>query len=891
MKNTDDNIEINSRFNLSNLRYIPWLILFISFFATYGFWQNDRQNISRELQADFNLYVSDVNRRIELGMYQNLHLLEGAQALFAASEIVTRDKFNIFHEKQKIEQEHRDIQAMGFSLVVPASTKDKHIRSVREEGFPEYSIKPAGERDVYTSIIYTYPFDRRNQQTFGYDMYSDSVTRRDTMARARDNNEAALSGKVKLLQEIDDQVQVGSILFLPIYKNGKPFDTITSRRKNLFGWAFMAFRMDNLMSGILGAQNNAIDIEIYDGSTVSKQTLMYDSDTRDTEAVEKQTSLFTSTTPIQISGRTWTSVISSRPDFDAQINKKSPILIAVTGSCISFLLAILAWLLVQGRTRALHAARVMTKDLRISEDLLRQNKLKAEQAIAEFSSYIEAIDQHALISVSDRSGNIVSANDKFCEMSGYSQEQLIGKNHSIVNSKAHPPEVFDDLWKTISSGQVWRGELCNVSKNGELYWVDGAISPLRDENNKITRYISVRFDITTRKLAEAQVNAAKDEAERANLAKSEFISSMSHELRTPLNAILGFSQLLEIQKDSLSPQQLSSVNNIYNAGNHLLELINEILDLAAVESDKLNLLIESFPLQNIIDECTILMSSLAEDNGIYIDYGECENCFVKADRLRLKQVLINFLSNAIKYNRPNGKVYLQYKHLNNDRLKISITDTGFGLDEEQLSHLFHAFDRAGAQFSDIEGTGIGLVLSKKLIETMGGTVGVTSKKGAGSTFWFEVNLAKETDSIQPKPDKIGEKMINNISSQNSESTVLYIEDNSDNLKLVDEILKLKSDYVFLPATDPRMGLAMAEKHLPSIILLDINLPGMDGYAVLEELKKNSKLNKIPVVAVSANAMNSDIEKALSAGFNDYVTKPINISKLLDTINSQINKSD
>lgn len=874
---------------LQYVRFLPWLILAITLLATFTLWQNSQQNIYTKLQADFKRYVSDVNHRIENRIQANQNILEGLQGLFAASSTVNRKEFYTYISRQGINPNLTGIQAVGFSLIIPKHQKNTHISSIRKEGFTDYTIKPAGERDIYTSIIFVEPLNNINKQAFGYDMYA-TPTLREAMYKAQDSNQSVLSRKLTLQADSNKKKQTRAYLFLPIYKNGSPINTVANRRANSVGWIYLSLNINILMKDVLGAQNTKIDIHLYDGKTISIPSLLHDFDYRQTLGIKRENPLFQNTTQLNISDHILTTVVTSLPDYDAQLYRGSSLLIAISGCFISILLTLLTWQLVQGREYAIRKAHKMTKDLRVNEKSLIASKYLAESSLSKLNSYISAIDQQALISVTDSKGTILSANTKFCTTSGYSEDELIGQQHNIVNSKTHSKEFFENLHKTISSGEVWRGEICNRAKNGDLYWVDGAISPLKDKNGKISRYVSVRFDITKRKLAAAQISAAKNEAERANAAKSEFLSSMSHELRTPLNAIIGYSQLLTLSPEAMSKDQLSSVDEIHHAGHHLLELINEVLDLSSIESGKVKLNIQALALSNIINECQLLISPLAEKKNIQIDYADFDNYFLTADPLRIKQILINLLSNAIKYNKPNGKVNLQYTILDSKQLRVSVTDTGHGLDEEQVSNLFIPFERVGAENSDIEGSGVGLVICKKLIEMMGGSIGVTSNKDSGSTFWFDIKALNKNEYTE-NTENSGVPPIESTENFNHKQTILYIEDNQANLDLVKRIISNKTDYNLITEKDPLMALTQIKNHMPDLILLDINLPTMDGFTILEEIKSSPELTKIPVIAVTAKAMFDDIQKGKDHGFDEYITKPIDIVKFLNTIITILNKKE
>lgn len=368
-----------------------------------------------------------------------------------------------------------------------------------------------------------------------------------------------------------------------------------------------------------------------------------------------------------------------------------------------------------------------------------------------------AINQHAIVSATDEHGTIVEVNDKFCSISGYSREELTGRNHNIVKSGIHPDSLYRDMWTTITGGSVWQGTVCNRKKDGGYYWVEATIVPILDEDGRPWRYISIRTDITALKMSEANLIAARDEAQAANQAKSLFLSNMSHELRTPLNAILGFGQLLEADP-TLTPDQFDSVQEMTHAGRHLLELVNEVLDLARIESGRMALTLGPIVLDDLVDECLSLTTPLAANRGIRFTLPAVSGRILQADRTRLKQALLNLLSNAVKYNSPGGEVRLEYEEPDERCIRIHVHDSGAGIAPEQVPELFQPFHRLGQELGEVEGTGIGLVITKRLIEAMGGRVGADSTLGEGSDFWLELPLDKgnmpEQDGGE-KPDTGG----------------------------------------------------------------------------------------------------------------------------------------
>ena len=378
----------------------------------------------------------------------------------------------------------------------------------------------------------------------------------------------------------------------------------------------------------------------------------------------------------------------------------------------------------------------------------------------------------------------------------------------------------------------------------------------------------------------AQLKASRDEAERANQAKSEFLSRMSHELRTPMNAILGFGQLLE-RAAHLPPANRGWVHEIVAAGKHLLELINDVLDLARVESGKFTVSPEPVALRPLIEECLTLLRPAAEAGGVRL-LEASRHCDVqmRADRTRLKQVLLNLLSNAVKYNRRQGSVdvvCVAERDAAVPTVCVRVSDTGAGLTPEQMARLFVPFERLQADQRRIEGTGIGLALSKRLVEAMDGEIGVVSAPGSGSTFWVRLPLAAGVVEAPPPDDDDAapsERM------PLAPIDVLCIEDNPANLRLIEGIFARQTSIRLLSALAPGLGLELARTHRPALILLDINLPDMDGYAVMQCLRENEATRQIPVLAISANAMPKDIERGKAAGFVAYMTKPIDVAELL-----------
>lgn len=445
----------------------------------------------------------------------------------------------------------------------------------------------------------------------------------------------------------------------------------------------------------------------------------------------------------------------------------------------------------------------------------------------------------------------------------------------------------------------WREEAA-TSREQEIH-TTATVQAASDDHMMMLQQANERLIITTIKAQELaeQLQATKDQlesaklmAEKANLAKSTFLSSMSHELRSPLNAILGFAQMLESDtRTPVTPPQKERTGQILKAGWYLLDLINDILDLAAIESGKLSSSHEPVSLVDVMIDCQAMIESQAHEHDIRVTFTHIGSpCFVYADRTRVKQVILNLLSNAIKYNRVGGTVVVDCSVISQERVRVSVTDTGAGLTPDKLEQLFQPFNRLGQEEGPEQGTGIGLVVTKQLIELMNGTIGVESTVGSGSIFWIELNMRAEhqhgIDAVAleaPVPPPAENNM--------RVSTLLYVEDNPANLMLVEQLIARRKDMRILSAGDAQLGIALARAHQPEIILMDINLPGISGIEALKILREDPLTQHIPVIALSANAMPHDISKALESGFFRYLTKPIKVDEFMETLDVALKLSE
>ena len=491
----------------------------------------------------------------------------------------------------------------------------------------------------------------------------------------------------------------------------------------------------------------------------------------------------------------------------------------------------------------------------------------------------------------DSSANMRIVNPSLAAMFSYDVDELIGQNVSrllpaefrdahdgyVKNSTIHAPTVFHKTRK-----------LQGRKKDGSLFPLELTVTPMIIGDDKF--FVGVMRDITAREEQQNQLIVAKEEAElskeraeEANKAKSEFLSRMSHELRTPLNGILGFSQLLEM--DELTGDQLESVEMISSSGRHLLSLINDVLDLAHIESGKMTISLESVNVNLLVSEVKPLIETQSENLQLTISSESFsqEEIWVNADYTKLKQVLLNLLSNASKYNRYKGFIVITISNKKEGVIRISVQDGGSGLNLKQQESLFEPFNRLGKEVSEIQGTGIGLVISRELVKLMNGELGVDSEVGIGSTFWIELPVIEARMELPSHDNEQGLETEKEAVMTEQVTTILYVEDNPANMMLVRRLLTRYPQYQLLEAETAEIGLDIIREKMPSIILMDINLPGMSGFDALNVMKEEGLTENIKVVALSANALVTEVEKGQDAGFDYYLTKPINFKELVETL--------
>jgi PAS domain S-box-containing protein len=712
-----------------------------------------KAGVEAAAQREFEFGCKEIQRHIEDRLEAASLMLRSGAALFDASDTVSRGEWRTFSQRLKFEKYLPGIQGIGFALLIPREQLDQHVQAIRGEGFPDYQVRPAGEQESYAPIIYLEPFSDRNLRAFGYDILSEPV-RRAAMERARDENTAALSGKIILIQENDQDVQAGSLMYVPVYRQGLPIETIEQRRAAIQGWVYSPYRMTDLMRGTLGHRDalhkdQEISLQVYDGDVLSADSLLYDSQGATDRALASIAPL-TRLTTVDFAGHRWTlrftQPVGLRPLADYGMAW-----LVLFGATVSTLLLFGLTFWRQQRVR-------FHRDKAEAVEALRESEVRYRRLFESAKDGILILDAET--------GMVMDVNPFLVQLLGFSHEEFLGK-------KIWELGFFIDIFANHERFLELQQQKYIRYEDKPLQTADGRqidvefVSNVYLADHQKVIQCNIR-DISERKRADEELQKAKDSAEAASRAKSDFLSSMSHELRTPLNAIIGFSEMLADKTfGELNEKQGLYVDNVLESGRYLLSLINDILDLSKVESGKMELELSTFRLDTVLDNSLVMVKGKCMKQGIALSLDVKEpiqDLEISADERKLKQILFNLLSNAVKFTAEGGAITVSARisdqfsvignrlSVNRDTptsaaqiptLLISVADTGIGIKPEDQERIFRAFEQVDSSYArKFQGTGLGLALVKKLVALHGGRVWVESEYGKGSTFWFTIPTGK-----------------------------------------------------------------------------------------------------------------------------------------------------
>lgn len=1007
-------------------RYLPaWIVLCVGLVLSVLASLYVRSLIEQEVAEHFS-YISDqvtLKIRERLGAYALI--LKGGAGLYAGSHEITRGEWKAYVDKLRADESVPGVQGIGFAQAIQPAALKSHIAAIRREGFVDYTVRPAGVRPLYSSIIYLEPFSGRNLRAFGFDMFSEPV-RRKAMEMARDTGQPSLSGKVELVQETGADVQAGTLMYVPVYRNGAKLNTADDRRSALVGWAYSPYRMRDLLEGILSGwssgEGKQVDLQIHDGPQATDTNLLFDSNPTHFPDLR---SIFYQQRTIDFGGRQWSLVFDST-ESAAAISYISAWSTLAGGITLSSLLFALLLSLASTKARAAEIAADLTAELRSREISLRESERRfrtmadtapvliwtsGEDKLCDWfnkgwlnftgrtmaqelgngwaegvhpddferclATYVTSFDAREAFVMEYRlrrfDGEYRWLTDngvpRFSDQGtflGY-----IGSCIDITDSKRTEARwkfaiegAGDGLWDwNVSSGKVffshqWKSALGFADdeirdgldewskrvhpedfpqaiedvqahfqgktgvyvnehrmrcKDGSWKWILArGLVVERDDNGKPLRIIGTHADITERRLEAdelerhrnhlevlvsartAELAQARDAAEAANLAKSIFLANMSHELRTPMNGIMGMLEL--VRRRTGDSQQIEWLDKGKASATHLLNVINDILDISKIESDRLVLEECNFSLPQAITEVIEIQTLAANSKnlGLKCDIDPSVPEMVCGDPMRVKQIMLNYLGNAIKFS-EDGLISVGVHRLvatdNEVRLRIEVADQGIGISAEQQARLFHPFTQAdGSTTRKYGGTGLGLIIAKRLAGLMGGEVGVTSEPGIGSTFWASIRLKRGTAELSSPEDTKIDSARTLLAKEFPHARVLLAEDEPVNREVLTFLLE-DAGLTVVAVTNGQEALDRARFWDCSLLLMDVQMPVMDGLEASRKIRELPGMAEIPILALTANAFSEDRERCLEAGMSDHIGKPVEPEMLMQTILRWLRQAD
>ena len=832
------------------------------------------------LLAGFERDATNASSGLVARMQYPLHALEALRGTYLASDDITQDEMR--RATQAWLTPGSQLQAMGWTEFIQRADAAAYVAAVRASEFPGFNIfdRPEGAAEARADerlavMRYVEPL-APNEGALGVNVRSIPEARSAIDAAVRTDSPAATAG-FRATQNLGDETVV--VIYQALYR-GTPA-TASERVRVGRGVVFVTLRMDAALAAFRATLPAYLKVCIVDTDPLSARRRL-----AGPLGCESETSELTHVRPLAFAGRQWDLRVSATRAALPDAHQRDAMLFSMVGLLATAMLGALL-LTVTGRTRRIEVA-VKERTAALQREI--QERERTEADLRESEQRFRNILNNVPIGVAytDLEGRVKQVNPRFCELTGYGDDELLGMD---IASLTHP----DDQAQNVElSAQLVRGEIPMyrrqsryLTRDQRMVWVQSIVTLLRDVQGRPHRIVGVVEDITEHlRLAEAE--RAREIAEAANLAKSEFLSRMSHELRTPLNAMLGFAQLLELdQNHPLPSAHRPWVAQIQSAGWHLLDMINDVLDLSRIESGTLNLQPDRVDLRDIIAAALPLVEHDARRRHIAVSLDVPEDAArIMADGTRVKQILINLLSNAVKYNSDGGRIHISARVVAYGSVELVVSDTGLGMTPQQLEQLFQPFNRLGRERTALEGTGIGLVISQRLADLMGGSLRARSTAGAGSSFILTLPLAERPDTAP-----VGLDHPAGGPGEYHQRRVHYVEDNETNVEVMRGILLRRPQVRFDVSITGLDGLTAIRRLRPDLVLLDMHLPDIDGLELLRHLKADPATADIPVVVVSADALAGQIDMAMQAGAAHYLTKPVSVGEVLSVVDSVLGEAE
>lgn len=908
----------NVRVKRSRRVFLPYLILFLGLcFTAIVYYYFSKLTFEQD-QSRFQKTVQELQDRIRLRVETSIALLRAGEGLFAASEEVEPHEFKRFVQEFDLPENYPGIQGIGFARAFSPEQKDAVVKRIRNTGHADFHVWPEGARSEYVAIIYLQPSDKRNDHALGYDMFTDPV-RREAMEKARDSSLPAASGRVRLVQELDDETpQWGFLIYTPVYRNGAPTDTVEQRRAALQGYVYSPYRINDFLAPITSTKNYDVDFQIYDGAEAKDDNFLHGA--RDNPAPTDRR--FTQVNTLPVAGRTWTVNYAIKPSFERGSSRPLLRFTIITGTLVSLLFFFVTRAEVRARSRAEKAA----EELRESEAAITAAN---ERALSEYVRLLERISSLSQVLGTARELNTIfrglreftnvsvpcdgffvslydSARDVRTACYGW------GDGVEIDVSKLPPMPVTEQgpNSRAVRTGQVIiTTDYMRATSGGVIVGPDNGLRPesslavpmavmgriigtieVQSYEPNVYRLehgtaMSMAANLTAVAIENVRLlkleRSAREAAEESNRLKDEFLATVSHELRTPLTAILGWARLLEDGAlDSSVSQQ--AIETIWRNAKAQAQIVDDILDVSRIITGNLYIDLHPIEVAPIVQNAINVVRPTADAKGIKIET-QIDNtpAVISGDANRLQQVIWNLLSNAVKFTKSAGRVQVKVSQAN-AAVEISVTDTGQGIRREFLPYVFDRFSQADSTTTRHHGgLGLGLAIARHLVEIHGGTIRAASRgAGEGATFTITLPLIQ---AVTKANEPAGVDNVLASVPQLSGLHVLLVDDDSDTLNVMATALAGRQANV-TAVSSAGEAIQAIEQQRPDVLVSDIAMPDVDGYGLIARVRSlESDSQNIPAVAITAYAKEEDRKRALSSGFQIYLSKPVELTELVRVV--------
>lgn len=899
---------------------LPYLILLVGLAFTVVVYYYFSKLTFEQDHSRFQKNVQELHDRIRLKVETSITLLRSGTGLFAASDEVAAVEFHRFVQQMDLQKNYPGIQGIGFSRSFKPAEKDALVRKMRESVREDFHVWPDHPREEYTAIIYLYPPGNRNEKAIGYDMFEDPV-RRQAMEQARDTGTPAASGRVRLVQDSEDEEQSAFLIYAPVYRNGASLDSIDDRRRALLGYVYSPYFIDDFLEPITSAKNYDVSLQVYDGPGPKNENFLYGTQVNPPPSDRR----FTHSNELDVAGRPWTLSYAVKPSFERGSSRPLLKYTIIVGVLLSLLFFAVTRAEVRERSRAEQSAEEVRESETAINEANQRALLQYERLLERISGLSQVLGTARELSTIFRglreftnvsvpcNGFFVSLYDPIRDVRTACYGWGDGEEVDVSQLPPMPVTERGPNSRAVRTGQVVITNDYMRATSGHLAVIVGEDNGLRPESSlalpmavmgRIIGTIEVQSyqpqayqqeHVTAMTMA-ANLTAvaienvrllklertAREAAEESNRLKDEFLATVSHELRTPLTAILGWARLLEEGSlDSTMTHQ--AVDTIWRNAKAQAQIVDDILDVSRIITGNLYIDLHPIEVAPVVQNAINVVRPTADAKGIRIET-QIENAstMVSGDANRLQQVIWNLLSNAVKFTNNGGRVTVKVTQAN-AAVEISVTDTGQGISREFMPYVFDRFSQADSTTTRHHGgLGLGLAIARHLVEIHGGTIRAASRGvGQGATFTITLPLLdSQVKAIEPATDKT----LAYASQMLSGLHVLLVDDDSDTLKLMATALTRRQANVTAVSSAGEAIQAIRQQR-PDVLVSDIAMPDEDGYGLIEKVRslENGETQSIPAVAITAYAKEEDRERALSSGFQIYLAKPIELRELVSVV--------